>query len=152
VSAADILAPTRDEQVSRLIDFYERLEPGSLPRLAAFYADRARFKDPFNDVCGVEPITKVFCHMFETLAAPRFIVTNRIVQGNQCFLTWNFEFRLRGSAQAALQTIRGGSHIEFDANGLVTSHRDYWDAAEELYEKLPVLGSLMRWLKKRASS
>jgi steroid delta-isomerase len=26
-------------------------------------------------------------------------------------------------------------------------HRDYWDAAEELYEKLPVLGALMRWLK-----
>jgi hypothetical protein len=30
-------------------------------------------------------------------------------------------------------------------------HRDYWDAAEELYEKLPVLGGLMRWLKTRAN-
>jgi hypothetical protein len=30
-------------------------------------------------------------------------------------------------------------------------HRDYWDAAEELYEKLPVLGSVMRWLKARAN-
>jgi hypothetical protein len=34
----------------------------------------------------------------------------------------------------------------------VAVHRDYWDAAEELYEKLPVVGSLMRWLKKRANS
>jgi len=33
----------------------------------------------------------------------------------------------------------------------VAVHRDYWDAAEELYEKLPVLGSLMRWLKRRAN-
>jgi hypothetical protein len=40
----------------------------------------------------------------------------------------------------------------FDAQGLITLHRDYWDAAEELYEKLPVLGGLMRWLKKRAVS
>jgi steroid Delta-isomerase len=32
----------------------------------------------------------------------------------------------------------------------VVFHRDYWDAAEELYEKLPVIGALMRWLKKRA--
>jgi hypothetical protein len=31
-------------------------------------------------------------------------------------------------------------------------HRDYWDAAEELYEKLPVVGSLMRWLKRQANS
>ncbi|MFN7856697.1 MAG: nuclear transport factor 2 family protein, partial [Acidovorax sp.] len=36
--------------------------------------------------------------------------------------------------------------------GLVALHRDYWDAAEELYEKLPVVSALMRWLKKRANS
>ena len=34
----------------------------------------------------------------------------------------------------------------------ITLHRDYWDAAEELYEKLPLLGTLMRWLKRRARS
>jgi steroid delta-isomerase len=28
-------------------------------------------------------------------------------------------------------------------------HRDYWDAAEELYEKIPVLGSILRWLKSK---
>jgi hypothetical protein len=31
-------------------------------------------------------------------------------------------------------------------------HRDYWDAAEELYEKLPLLGSLMRWWKRAANN
>jgi len=31
-------------------------------------------------------------------------------------------------------------------------HRDYWDAAEELYEKLPGVSVLMRWLKKRANT
>jgi hypothetical protein len=34
----------------------------------------------------------------------------------------------------------------------ISLHRDYWDAAEELYEKLPWVGALMRWLKKRANS
>lgn len=46
--------------------------------------------------------------------------------------------------------IPGGSHLKFTADGLVDFHRDYWDAAEELYEKLPVVGRLMHWLKKRA--
>jgi hypothetical protein len=32
----------------------------------------------------------------------------------------------------------------------VSFHRDYWDAAEEMYEKLPVVSGLMRWLKRRA--
>jgi hypothetical protein len=30
-------------------------------------------------------------------------------------------------------------------------HRDYWDAAEELYEQLPGIGVLMRWLRRRAA-
>jgi hypothetical protein len=36
--------------------------------------------------------------------------------------------------------IHGGSHIRFNARRPRAVHRDYWDAAEELYEKLPVLG------------
>jgi hypothetical protein len=40
----------------------------------------------------------------------------------------------------------------FNQDGKVVIHRDYWDAAEELYEKLPVVGGLMRWLKRRANT
>ena len=42
--------------------------------------------------------------------------------------------------------------VHFDAQGRVTLHRDYWDTAEELYEKLPVLGRLMRWLRQAGST
>jgi steroid delta-isomerase len=31
----------------------------------------------------------------------------------------------------------------------VAYHRDYWDSAEELYEKVPLLGAFMCWLKRR---
>ena len=48
--------------------------------------------------------------------------------------------------------MRGGSHLRFDAQGRIALHRDYWDAAEELYEKLPVLGALMRWLKRQRAT
>jgi hypothetical protein len=48
--------------------------------------------------------------------------------------------------------VRGATHLVFNDQGLATLHRDYWDAAEELYEKLPVVGGLMRWLKARARS
>ena len=48
--------------------------------------------------------------------------------------------------------INGSSHVKFDDQGLVTFHRDYWDAAEELYEKLPVIGFVMKQLKKLSHS
>lgn len=137
--------------VARLITFFETLSPEQLAQLPAFYAPEAAFKDPFNEVQGPAAIEKIFRHMYVALDRPRFVVTDAITQGNQCFLTWNFEFYFRRFDTTTLQTVRGGSHLKLTDNGLIAWHRDYWDAAEELYEKLPALGSLMRWLKKRAN-
>lgn len=147
-------APTHpiDEAVTHVVAWFETLTPATVATLPALYATNARFKDPFNDVRGIAAITHIFAHMFEALEAPRFVVRERIVQGQQCFLTWEFRFRFRRFKQGEEQVILGGSHLVFDDTGLVTLHRDYWDAAEELYEKLPVVGGLMRWLKKRANS
>ncbi|MBH2008873.1 MAG: nuclear transport factor 2 family protein [Xanthomonadaceae bacterium] len=144
--------PSTEEAVTRIIVFFEQLTPGDVAAIYRFYAPQARFKDPFNEVQGVAPIQQIFSHMFVALHEPRFVVTGRVVQGAQCFLTWDFVFRFRNFQQGRTQTVRGVSHLVLDAQGLITLHRDYWDAAEELYEKLPVVGWLMRWLKKRASS
>jgi hypothetical protein len=146
--------PTADTQAAtaRLVAFFETLTPHSVPRIAELYAPAARFKDPFNDVTGLPAIAHIFEHMFVALENPRFVVKERIVQGQQCFLTWEFRFCFKNFKQGQEQVILGGSHVVFSPQGLVTLHRDYWDAAEELYEKLPLVGSLMRWLKKRANS
>lgn len=135
---------------ARVIAFFESLTPQSVAGLGAVYDAQARFKDPFNDVQGVRAIQQIFEHMFVSVQAPRFVVTGQVLQGTQCFLTWEFTFRFRNFNQDTEQTILGASHLVFSAHGLVTLHRDYWDAAEELYEKLPLVGRLMRWLKNRA--
>jgi hypothetical protein len=141
-------APATD----RLVAFFEGLEPADLPRFGELYAPQARFKDPFNDVTGVPAICHIFEHMFANLHEPRFVVTERLAQGaEQAVLVWEFHFRFKTVKPNQWQCIRGASHLRFDAQGLVTLHRDYWDAAEELYEKLPVVGGVMRWLKRRAA-
>ncbi|ODS60605.1 MAG: isomerase [Burkholderiales bacterium RIFCSPHIGHO2_01_FULL_64_960] len=141
-----------EEAVMRVIAFFENLSPADVATIGQFYAPQARFKDPFNEVVGVTAIQGIFAHMFEALEQPRFVVTGRVVQGQQCFLTWDFLFAFKDFHKGVTQTVRGASHLVLDEQGLVSLHRDYWDAAEELYEKLPVVGALMRWLKKRANS
>ena len=138
-----------DPRVQRVIDAFEALQPADVARLGELYAADARFKDPFNEVRGVTQVQRVFTHMFTALDAPRFIVHDIIVQGDQCFLSWDFVFRFK-RYRPDLQTVHGGSHLKFASDGRIELHRDYWDAAEELYEKLPLLGGLMRWLKRRA--
>ena len=141
-----------EQAVTRLVALFEHLTVADLPEMGRYYATHAHFKDPFNDVQGLAAIQGIFGHMFEALHEPRFVVTNRVVQGPHCFLTWDFLFRFKSFQQDTPQTVRGASHLVLDEQGLVTLHRDYWDAAEEMYEKFPVVGGVMRWLKKRANS
>lgn len=128
-----------------LIRYFEELTPASLARLPVFYAEDAWFKDPFNEVRGVQAIQRVFAHMFERTVEPRFVVTEKLADDNSAMLVWEFRY---GKGQR----IRGVSHLRFADDGRVAYHRDYWDAAEELYMKLPVLGALMRWLARRLAA
>ena len=131
--------------------YFETLTPDSVSLLPSFYAPQARFKDPFNEVQGVTAIERIFRHMYEQVDAPRFVVHDVVGNADHAFMCWDFHFAARRIG-AGEQTIRGATHFRFGADGRVTEHRDYWDAAEELYAKLPVLGALMRWLRQRGAA
>ena len=135
--------------LDRLVDFYQTLTPEGVARFPEFYADEAYFKDPFNEVRGVAAIQNIFNHMFRQVAEPRFVVTERLEAANGTVLVWEMYYRMRLLGRSEMQLMRGVTHLRFDADGLVTLHRDYWDAAEELYEKLPLLGGLMRAIRRR---
>ncbi len=142
---------TADDALERVVRFYETISRETLAaELGAICAADAAFKDPFNEVRGLVPIAAIFEHMFEQVDNPRFVVTTRVAQGGQAFLTWDFLFAMKRFSKEQ-QCIRGATHLVFDDQGRIRVHRDYWDAAEELYEKLPVLGGLMRWLKRSAN-
>ena len=117
--------------VTTLKQYFETLSADSVALLPGLYAPQARFKDPFNDVQGVAAIERIFRHMFEQVEAPRFLVHDVVADAGQAFMRWDFRF---------------------GCDGRVTEHRDYWDAAEELYEKLPFVGALMRWLRRRSAA
>lgn len=139
----------QDARLARVVGYFESLDRESVARIGEYYAADAFFKDPFNEVRGLDAIRHLFSHMFEQVERPRFVITTCIAQGDQAFLAWDFLFHMKRFSRAE-QCIRGGTHLQFDADGMIALHRDYWDAAEELYEKLPVLGGLMRVLKRAA--
>ncbi len=145
-----------EQRVHEIIDLFEQLQPSHVPHLHDWYTPEVRFKDPFKEVQGLNEVQHIFQHMYEALENPRFVVTTRIVQGDQCFVVWDFLFRFKTMQRGVDQCVRGGSHLMFKqgADGVwrIGLHRDYWDAAEEMYEKFPLVGSLMRWLKNRVNS
>jgi hypothetical protein len=49
-------------------------------------------------------------------------------------------------------SVPGMSFVRFDDQGKVVEHIDYWDPAAGIYEQLPLLGTLMRYLRRRLSA
>lgn len=137
--------------LEKSVSFFENLSPARLPDIDNLYSADAFFKDPFNEVKGASAIRDIFAHMYVALNDPRFEVTSRFGEGSEAFIAWNFIFRFKDTRPQEWQCVRGSSHLRFNDAGQIVYHRDYWDAAEELYEKIPVLGGLMRWIKKKAA-
>ena len=133
--------------VDRLVRYFETLTPERVAELPEYYAAGAYFKDPFNEVHRLQDIQAIFARMYEQVDAPRFKVRQSLAEGGEAFLVWDLEFRFRG--RESQEVIHGVSHLRFGDEGKVISHRDYWDTGEELYQKLPFLGALFRWLRRR---
>ncbi len=145
---SDDAVTTMMDAVDAYVRFWETLSPASLGRLEEVASPDVRFTDPFNDVRGLAGFRSVFDDMFRRVSEPCFRVTGRAVDGDLCFLRWEFTFRGRGRDWR----IDGVSEVRFDASGRVLSHVDHWDAAGQFYESLPVIGAVLRFLRRRVAA
>jgi len=128
--------------------FYETLTRERLRDLRGLVTADVGFKDPFNDVRGPDAMIRVMEGMFER-GTPRFEVLDRAVSDRAGYLLWRYTSERNGRPP---WVIEGMSELRFDDDGRVIEHVDHWDAAEQVYERLPVIGALVRWVKRRLRS
>lgn len=134
--------------LDRYAAFFAALRPEDLARFDEVFTPDAKFSDPFNTVEGVAQVQAVFAHMYTQCAEARFEVIEAVEQGNVGYLRWRFHFRLKRDQQMR-RPVEGVSRVVLAEDGRVSEHVDYWDAAGELYTQFPIIGGLMRWLRRR---
>lgn len=130
--------------------FFENLVPEDLDRFDQVFSPDARFKDPFNDVHGVEAIRRVFEHMYTQCSDPRFTVSDYCGRGDRGYLSWCFSFTRKSGLETV--SLEGLSRVSFDDHGRVLEHIDYWDPAEQVYARLPVIGWIIGMIRSRLSA
>ena len=125
--------------------YLETLSLGTLNNLSLYVTEDVRFKDPFNDVRGIDEMGKIFRHMFGNLQNVKFQVHEMASEGQVCFMSWRFEGNLRGRPWA----FDGASVIRFAEEGRVVEHIDHWDVGRDFYEHFPIIGTLLSFLRRR---
>jgi hypothetical protein len=126
----------------------ESLDQNTVSSLAAFYAIDCTFNDPFQSVQGRQAVQTVYSAMFDQLFQPRFsrVCVLAAPTDQQVVMGWTFEFAL--GPDKPKQRIAGCSLLTLNAEGLIQTHDDYWDASR-LMEALPVVGRLIHWLRQK---
>jgi steroid Delta-isomerase len=137
-----------EARLARYCALFASLSPQDLPRLGEYFAADARFKDPFNDVRGVSAVQAVFAHMFAVTDGPRFEILEQSASDSTGFVRWRFRFVSRGRPHLTRE-IEGVSRVLFGADGRVAEHIDYWDPAEFIYDGLPLIGPVLRLVRRR---
>lgn len=138
------------DRAAAYIACLEALTPERLPELSGHLAPQARFKDPFNDVVGREAVIRVFSKMFEDVTDIDFSARDLACSGSVCFFAWTLRCRLRRNGKPL--AFEGATELHLDDEGRIAAHIDHWDAAGQLYAKLPLLGPLLNRLRRRLSA
>jgi steroid delta-isomerase len=130
------------------VSLFENMSRDDLVQLDRFFTTNAHFKDPFNEVYSLEKIRYIFEHMFNSLNNPSFTVDEAVLNENIAYIKWQFKAQLKSKPI----TLMGLSRVVFNQQDLVSEHIDYWDASEQFYMKLPIIGSLLRFIQSKASA
>lgn len=133
--------------IDRFQQLYSTLNAHNLDRLADVYRDDIRFVDPFHTVDGIDALRRYFAAMYQNVERCEFEFQRSVQGSDQAFISWVMRVKhpkLKGGAELKVD---GATLIRFDER--IHYHRDYFDGGQLLYENVPLLGGVIRALKRR---
>ncbi|MGC2856666.1 nuclear transport factor 2 family protein [Novispirillum sp. DQ9] len=143
-----MMTQTARETLDAYIAFYRDAGPPDIDRLDALTTPDVVFQDPFQTLDGRDAYKRLFHHMWATTGQPRVTVHRTAWDGDTVFLRWRFELKVRGR----WLPIEGVSEITFADDGRICRHVDHWDAASQVYGRIPGLGAVLRLIRRRLAA
>jgi esterase/lipase superfamily enzyme len=135
--------------LERFKDNFKDVRKADWSQLGEFYADDIIFKDPVHELRGLVTLEDYFATLCAGLIDCRFEYLDQVVSDNSAYLKWVMHFRHPRLGKELID-VRGVSHLRW--NDKIDYQEDFYDMGAMLYEKLPVLGNVTRWLKLRLAS
>lgn len=128
---------------------FAALDKDNLHRLGELYSDDIAFTDPLHEIHGLSALHRYFAQLYANVSdlAFEFHAFDQVREGKG-YLRWTMTYRHPRLKQGEPVVVQGCSHLLW-TDSKVFQHRDFFDAGALLYEHLPVMGRMIRWLKGR---
>ncbi len=109
------------------------------------------FQDPFTTLRGVQDFHKLLCQTVEDVNNPSFDIQavsafTDISPYHYC-VKWRFQGQVK---RLGAWDFEGMSEIVLADDNRILSHIDYWNPTEPVYERVPLLKSVMKIIRSKA--
>jgi hypothetical protein len=109
------------------------------------YDDAVHFQDPTQEKHGIAAYIAAQDGLIQrcddVFLAPAAIA----IEGDTAFVEWEMGLKIKGIEFL----YPGTSRLQFNAEGKVVDHRDYFDFVGPTFAPVPVIGGFVRWLYRR---
>ncbi len=137
---------TNTPLIERFKNYFKVLHESDLSELRELYSDQIIFKDPVHEIRGLVEVEDYFTSMCADLTDCRFEYLDEVVTESTAFVKWVMHFK-HPRLGNRLISVRGVSHLKISDK--IDYHEDFYDMGAMLYEQLPLLGNVTRWLRSR---
>jgi len=139
------------EALARFARFFSSFAPDRVDKLVPeTYAEDVYFNDTLKAIEGRTALAHYLRDSAEAVEACRVEILETTRTANDEHLVgWSMMIRFKKFRRGVDTWTVGMSHLRFDAEGRVAYHQDYWNAADGLFQHLPVIGSLIAAVKRR---
>ncbi|HEA17943.1 hypothetical protein LCGC14_2560880 [marine sediment metagenome] len=138
-----------NHKTEKFIEVYQSLNKDNLFLLDDIYHQDIVFQDPLHQISGLTELTDYFSGLYSNLSYCKFIISDAISTDDKAFVYWTMQYahpKLNGAQQIS---VAGHSYLRF-AGEKIINHRDYFDVGALLYRHIPLLGSVIKYIDKRA--
>jgi hypothetical protein len=135
----------------RFNTFYQSLDMESLQGLGQIYHPHVTFADPVAVHQGLLTLDAYFRKLLKGCDQCNFVVGKQWFGESEAFVNWTMIFSSSRLNSGKIIEVDGSSVLSIRSD-LVEYQRDYYDMGAMVYEQLPILGPIVRYIRGRMTA
>ena len=135
--------------VDKFVKIYQQLDSNNLALLNEIYSKNIQFIDPMHEINGLDNLHLYFENLYSNVIHCKFDISETFTSDNKAFVYWTMHYAHPKLSSGNTITVQGHSQLSFERDKII-KHRDYFNLGELLYKHIPLLGSVIKLIDKRA--
>lgn len=139
-----------DSTVHRFMTLFNESRPDIERLMDECYAPQVLFRDPLVECRGAEALSRYLEGAYANVTHCEFDYGEPARNQFQVIIPWTMTLEHRRLSRGRPIYVDGISVLQGDADA-IEYQRDYYDAGQLIYENVPALGSIIRWIRRQAA-